>query len=82
LPPSQLRLLYWSVSFNDLKVKLKLRTGFEQVRFSQEYQILAEIISAAFGGKGEGRTDPDTNVMQPKNFAEATSMFAKVMQGR
>jgi hypothetical protein len=75
--PSELRRLYWSVSYHDLKMKLRLRSSFEQVKFSQEFQIMAEILSAAFGGGKDKQND--VNVMSPRNISEAKVMLAKVL---
>src|SRR5260221_13795522 len=73
--PSRLRRLYWSVSFRALKSKLRLRSSFEQVRFSQEFQIMAEILSAAFSS-GKDKQADNVNVLSPRNLTEAKSMLA------
>lgn len=79
--PSRLREVYWRFSFEDLKSKLRTCTSFQQVRFAQEFQTLAEIVSAAFG---TAKTKPDSDnkhsgTMAPKNGAEAASMLKAVL---
>jgi hypothetical protein len=76
--PSELRRIYWRLSFNDLKVKLKLSSGFQQVRFTQEFQVLAEIVSAAFGKQ---KPEEAEGLMIPKNAIEAEQML-KIVLGR
>jgi hypothetical protein len=47
------------------------------VKFSQEFQIMAEILSAAFGGGKDKQAD--VNVLSPRNTTEAKAMLAQVL---
>ena len=52
--PSDLEDLYCEKTWFDLRHKVQLRFQFEQTKVIQDYQNLALIISAAFGGKKSG----------------------------
>jgi hypothetical protein len=65
--------LYWSITYRDVKTKVKITLGQKQAEAMQEYQNIAHIVGKAFGGddKPKGET--------PSNFAEAQSQFNKVL---
>jgi hypothetical protein len=65
-------------------VKLRLKSSFVQVGYWSHYQIMAEIVSAAFGGKKEVKPDPAKStptrvIYAPKNVSEAKQMLARVL---
>ena len=71
ISPSQVSKVLWANSDNDLRVRLRLRAGFEQVRLVQHYQSMGAIARQLFGAKEE--TAP-----QPQNVHELKQMFNSV----
>jgi hypothetical protein len=83
LVPSRLSVLYFTSSYHDLKVKIRLRSGFEQVKISASFQVMSEILSAAFGGSdSKTKANPNHTAYTPKNNREAKAMLSKVLNGR
>lgn len=72
---SQVDDLIWDVTEDDLRIKVKLKYGFEIAKSTQEFQILATVVSSALGGKPK-KAEP------PKNFKEAEIRFASVFGGK
>jgi hypothetical protein len=64
--PSQILDLYEELTWFDLQYKVQLRFQLDQTKVLQEYQNLALILSAAFGGgeKG-GERDEHGNLVRP-----------------
>lgn len=89
--PSEVDDLYEEVSWCDLTHKVQLRFQVEQTKVLQEYQNLALILSAAFGGetKGGERDDqgnlirPDANggPYKPKNVEELKGALKGLLSG-
>jgi hypothetical protein len=81
-------VLFFTRSYRDLKTKIKLRISFEQVKVSASFQVLAEILSSAFGGSeskteaGPSKTTDNHTAFYPKNRAEARAMLGRVLNGR
>lgn len=61
------------MSYSDIKIKLKLFISEKQASTNQDYEVFAEIVGAAFGGKGS--QNPNEKVYEPKTAGEAVAMF-------
>jgi hypothetical protein len=73
--PSELDDFYWSVSYRDVRTKVKLTLGLEQARATQEYQSMADIISKALGGEDKNKSKGQT----PQNFEQAQSQLSAAL---
>ena len=75
LVPSQLWPLFWSITYYDIQTKLRLFLGEKQLLVNQQFQVLQEVVSMAFGGKssGSGGGSPEDI---PKTAEQAKAMFA------
>ena len=73
--PSQLTVIFWSHTLEDIKVKTKLVLGFQTVAMTQEYVTLLNAAGAIFG-----KESPKENKKGriPKDEAEAMAMAASV----
>lgn len=85
--PSRLDELYWTITFEDLRTKLRLKFGYEQHRVIQDFQTLAIIVGKVFGGskdtKGQGGSALPAHlegVKPVQNAEEARLRFAAVMR--
>lgn len=58
--PSRFPILEWKYSFRDIETKLKLRLGETQAKIAQDYEVLATILSQAFGGGSNKPKVPET----------------------
>lgn len=76
LVPSRLGAFFWTVTYKDLKTKLKLRVEFEQTKFMQDFETMAKLMAVVFGGKKGGRPK---NLVVPKTVAELKAAFASVI---
>ena len=65
----------WANSDADIRMRLRLRVGFEQARLVQHYQSMGAIVRQLFGGE---REHPDTDAPQPQTEEELKRMFAGV----
>ena len=69
--PSDIDIVYWSHSLDDMRHIVGLKAQFELVKVHQEYENLALIVSKAFGGKAE---PPKSKAVE--TWEELTSKFA------
>lgn len=77
--PSELYYdIYWRVTYEDLKTKLKLFIADKQYSFAQDFQVISQVVAAAFGGGKKA----NENVVAPKTGAEAVSTFNKMFNKR
>ena len=76
MAPSGLRPIYWTHSLSDLETVVRIKFGYEAAKISQDFENLAEVVSAALGGKKDGR------VSKPKNLSEAKQAFAEIFGAR
>jgi len=58
--PSELRRLYWTYTFWDIRVKTRLYLGREQAKVVQEYQTFATLLSQVFGGSDSNKNKNET----------------------
>lgn len=79
--------MYWAITFEDLRTKLRLKFGYEQNKVIQDFQTLAIIVGKVFGGSKDktgkgGETLPShlEGVKPVQNAEEARLRFAAVMQ--
>lgn len=88
--PSQVLDLYEELTWFDLQHKVQLRFQLDQTKVLQEYQNLALILSAAFGGGSKGgERDADGNLVRPdskgeykpKNFDELQGALRGLLRG-
>ena len=57
-----------------MKTTIKLRVGFQQSKFIQDFQVLAIIVKKTFGGE-------DKQSQAPQNMGEAQMQFAALLGG-
>lgn len=62
------------MTYLDLQVRLRLFVGEKQLLANQQYQVMAQVVSAAFGGGGD--SEGSSSDEAPKTGAEALAMFA------
>jgi hypothetical protein len=72
--PSKLDKLYWSITFKDVKTRLKLKVGSAQAGFVQDYQTMALLLGQLFGGS-------ETQAEPPPTFEAARLQLAQVLGG-
>lgn len=72
--PSQLQVLYWAVAWGDIQMKLRLFVSEKQLLVNQQFQVMSQVVSLAFGGKSESRGGTEADV--PKTAEQAKQMFA------
>lgn len=70
--PSQVNVILWSNSDADLRMRLRLRAGFEQARLVQHYQSMGSLVRQIFAPKEEPPAP------QPRNLQEMKQMFNSV----
>lgn len=75
--PSDIRQVYWKCTRNDLKVKLRLYLGQQQAHIVQSHEVLATVVSQAFGG-GKSRKAPEDEAPAPKTQVEMHNAFKDV----
>ena len=67
--PSGFLALSWGVTYHDVQTRLRLFLSEKQLLFNQDFQVLAQVVSMAFGGKQESAIEP------PKTAAQAMAQF-------
>lgn len=75
--PSDLQKVFWKITRNDLKVKLRLYLGERYAQALQDYQTLAIVASNALGG-GKKSTNDFSEEDIPKTRLEAEMAFKSV----
>lgn len=72
--PSQLEAVFWSLSYSDIQLKIKLVVGLQTVKFGQFQESLMKVAVAIMGGESE---KPVTVRKQdePQNIAQAQAMI-------
>ena len=68
--PSDIDIIYWSNTEDDIRTKIKLVLGIERARATENFQALAYVVSAALGGK--------KNSAPIENEAQAVARFAGI----
>ena len=66
------------MSYSDIRTMLKLFISQKQASINQDYEVFAEIVGAAFGGKKD--SNPADVVHEPKTASEAVAMFNSMMK--
>ena len=74
--PTQLWPLFWQITYYDIQTKLRLYIGEKQLLVNQQFQVMSQVVSLAFGGGKAGGSDPVVQRDVPKTGAQALSMFA------
>lgn len=72
--PSNLLKVYWKVTREDIKVKLRLYLGQRHALILQDYQSMALVASNALGGGSKVQDEEDA----PQTWAEAQMAFQSV----
>lgn len=78
---SNLRLIYWQETFEDIQLKLRFKVGEKQIEASQMYEAIVSVASQVFGSEDKGGSKgeltqvkvADRNVA--KTSHEAINMF-------
>jgi hypothetical protein len=77
--PSRLPIVFWAHSHNDLQTKVRLKIGHEQAKVIQDFQTMAQILSAAFGGGGKSSgSAPSGDVAKPQSVEELQAAMTNV----
>lgn len=71
----------WNVTFGDVRMKIRLKAELENVHGLQAYQAVAEVASAAFGGKKSDDKPVFDPSDQPGDMRSAEKRFAELMGG-
>lgn len=76
--PSKLRDLYADVSYNDIKTKIRLKTGEKLATAENIYESFVIVVNRALGGKNSTPpvADPST---APKTFEEFEATMTRVL---
>lgn len=68
--PSQLWSMFWTITYYDIQTRLRLFVGERQLMVNQQFQMMSQVVSLAFGGSSKEETSA-----APKTGAEALAMF-------
>lgn len=74
--PSGLDDLLWTVTLEDIRIKLKLKVGYEQAIILQQFSNVATIVSKALGGGKEEKGEA------PKDIVDAQLQLNSVFMNR
>lgn len=71
--------LFWRVTYDDIKIKVRLYLNHQQALIAQQFQTFAKVASLALGpgpGSKEGTKKSETPpVKQPQSFEELAGMM-------
>lgn len=73
--PSQLDAVFWSLTYSDIQLKIKLVVGLKTVTFGQFQESLMKVAVAIMGGE----SDKPVKVRkqdEPQNIAQAQAMIS------
>ena len=80
---SNLRLIYWQETFEDIQLKLRFKVGEKQIEASQMYEAIESVASQVFGSD-EGSNSKDLSKVKvadqnvAKTSYEAINMFSDI----
>jgi hypothetical protein len=75
--PSDITRVFWKVTRNDIRVKVRLYLGERYARIIQDYQSYSLATSYIFGGKSKKRSSVNDEDI-PKTAAQAKMAFKSV----
>ncbi|HYG34258.1 MAG TPA: hypothetical protein VEC99_05715 [Clostridia bacterium] len=71
--------MFWEISYEDIKTRVRLYMGERQALISQEFQTLAQVVKMAFGSDEKAKKEAElANIPKPKSAGELRHHFNKV----
>lgn len=79
VPLSEVRLIYWSNTLEDIKQALRFKVAEKQLEAVQNYEAFAAVASQALGGSKEDESISKVEV-KPQNQATTSAEAVKMFQ--
>lgn len=76
--PSQLVELYWSITYEDIRFKIKTKISERMADFTQHYENLGSVVSQMFGGGDDSPSSNTTKAKPVQTWQEAQLAAAAV----
>ena len=70
--------LFWQITYDDIRTKIRIYVGQKQSHYLQEFQIFTKVVSMAFGGEKNKTNTEDV----PKNLNDARMKLKRMMGKR